>query len=110
MAGGAFIAMRRTFFFCRRTASASGSKAGATTTSRKRLPRASARDLGKGRLTATMPPKALSGSQAQALSKAAWTSAPAPTPEGVTCLKMTAAGPSNSQTASQVPKASRRLL
>ena len=63
--GGGPVSTRR-FFFSVRIASASSSNDGATITSVKHCASASASAAGTGRLRATMPPNALTGSHALA--------------------------------------------
>ena len=63
-----------------------------------------------GRLKATMPPKAATGSPAWALRKASSTWAPRPTPQGLLCLTMTAEGALNWNTDRAAASTSSRLL
>ena len=72
-------------------ARAASSKPAATTTSRKRLARASASAPSTRPRTATTPPKALTGSPARARSQAVSRSAASAAPQGLPCLTMTTA-------------------
>ena len=80
------------------------------THSRKRLESSREAAWSTGRFSATMPPKAETGSQARARANASATVAPRATPHGVLCLMMTQAGPSYSFTAAREASRSRRLL
>ena len=64
--GMAPVTRTRRFFFSARIALASASISGATITSTKSLAISAAVVASRGRLTAMMPPKALTGSQASA--------------------------------------------
>ena len=62
------------------------------------------------RLTQTMPPNALIGSVASALSNASATSEPTAQPHGLLCLTITAPGTSNSSSSLRAESRSSRLL
>src|ERR1019366_8529822 len=90
MPSGSF--RRRIAFLRLRISSASGSKAGATTTSVNTVATCSAIAAVTGRLVATTPPNADWGSHAWA-SRYAWAmSAPTAIPQGLACLMMATAG------------------
>ena len=71
---------------------------------------ASAVSRSRMRLTATMPPKIDTGSEARAFLKASTSSGAMATPHGFMCLIATAAGTRNSFTSSSAALASTRLL
>src|SRR3954447_3591527 len=89
--GGGPVNTRR-FFFSLRIDSASSSMDGATMTSVNTAASASASPAGTVELSATTPPKALTGSHALALTYASVTLAPTATPQGLACLTITHAG------------------
>ena len=98
------------FPFAARIAFASSSIPGAITTSTKTSAIARAAAASSRRFAATIPPKALVGSQARA---AAWASArlvAVATPQGLACLMIATAGRSNSATSSKAASASPTLL
>jgi hypothetical protein len=80
------------------------------TTSVKTAVMACAAASSRGRLTATTPPKALTGSQASARAWASASVAPVPTPQGLACLTIAQAGAANSVTSSKAASASAMLL
>ena len=93
-------------------ATAASLKAGAMIASTKRsaAARAATNASSTGRLAATTPPKADTGSEASAAGKAApmlWATA---TPQGDRCLTMTTAGALNDDAAPQAASRSSRLL
>ena len=65
--------------------------------------------MGIGRFTATMPPKALTGSQAWARSYAVVMSPATATPHGLACLTITHAGSAKRCTSRHAASASYRL-
>ena len=92
-----------------RLASASSAYAGATTTSVNTGASAVASPSGTARLRATMPPNALTGSQAWARWYAVVMSSATATPQGLACLTITQAGSANWWTRRHAASASNRL-
>ena len=88
----------RRFGFVARTSSASAVKAGATTISRKIEVSASAIARSTSRVSATTPPKALTGSASSAASQASSRVARSAAPHGLVCLTMTTPGPAQRPT------------
>jgi len=89
-----------------RISDAAGSASGAITTSTKICAIASAVAASSARLTATMPPQALTGSPASALSQAARKLAPIAATHGLACLMIATAGVANSATSSKAASVS----
>ena len=89
---------------------AAGSKPGATTTSRKIETSASAIAASTGRVSATTPPNADTGSPASAACQASSGVARSAAPHGFVCLTMTQAGPRSARPRAAAAAASRTLL
>ena len=63
-----------------------------------------------GRVSATIPPKALTGSASSAAAQACWSDARSAAPHGFVCLTMTTPGPRNARPRAEAAAASRTLL
>ena len=96
--------------FCAMISIASWLASGAMTTSVNRLATAPAVAASNVRFIATMPPKALTGSAANAVFQAVVKSAAVATPHGLACLMMAMVGSSNSATSSNAASVSLMLL
>src|SRR5829696_2398240 len=93
------------FGFAENTSRASTSKPGATSTSVKTLEISPASSPLTGSFSATMPPKAETGSDSKALWYASRIFSPIAAPHGLACLTMTTAGPPPSERSASMVRA-----
>ena len=104
------VISNRRFGFSAMIAAASSSASGAMTTSVKIVVIFRAVSASSGRFIATIPPKADTGSHANALSHAAERVGAVATPHGLACLMMAMVGASNSLASWKAASVSFRLL